>query len=85
MSQLKHDLSLKELNNLKSTIDMINYLDKESLSILADLYELKAEVLACFEDDEDDDDFLEYFEKARKIRSKQMGHLNWSNAVAYCN
>lgn len=47
MSQMKHDLSIKELDSLKITIDMKEVMDKQSLRILADIYELKAEVLAC--------------------------------------
>ena len=57
LSQSKHDLSLKELSSLEATIDNVKYQEKKSLSVLAHLYDLKAEVLACSKKD----DFLKYF------------------------
>lgn len=58
LSQSKHDLSLNELSSLKNTINNMQYQDKKSLSVLADLYDLKAEVVICSNKNNFLDDFF---------------------------
>ncbi len=53
----------------------------ECHNLLAAVYEQMAEVHAS----KGSNDFFGFFEKAIKIREKQMGQYNLFNAVSYCN
>ena len=81
MKQLKHDLCLKEIDNIKDIVSKKPEL-KQSHSILADILELEGQNCIYMKTN---DNFDHYFLDAIKMREKQLGAYNLANAIALAN
>lgn len=79
LKQLNHDLSLKDLESISRSIEKMTD-QKDNHSMLADVYEVRAENIIAKSGAFDGE-----FEKALKLRQKQIGEYNLANAVTYCN
>jgi hypothetical protein len=79
LKQLNHDLFLKDLNEVKATINTKTD-NNHNHTLLADIHELLAENLSTSKDN-----FEVEFRNAIELRERQVGAINLPNAITCCN